>query len=455
MHLVGNALNGYYLPNLLELADSEALESIILAVAYVTELDDVFDLAKRRSVPLSLYCLADGQGFPKASVIKRFVSGAPPSWQAYLTRAFYHPKILWFRGVGAYIGSANLTDRARWNNLECGVWFDQAELDSEGWSDQLGSMVEVIRGRSVAATAEHVDILIALSRKRSRLNKAQADFNKEVEEELRNVPGGESPEDPTAGRRGGGAARAKFVQQWQQSLTILRKFAEKVGQSPLPTWIDPAAEPAILQDQATEWWYHHNVRTTGRSEAAIGELHDANKRDPDAVLTRLLDDWSRFDGGEKWQFFANTTPPELRALLSRESLQDLTVEKLSRITLLAHAPKTHARQMKNANLGLPATYQTDEEGRCELFARYLLQQETPAGKRVGEVLQYVIWGDSAEPDVAERIWFASNDPKWRLKHLGQNILGELVGYARPKDYPPRNGRVAKTLTALGYEGIIH
>lgn len=62
-------------------------------------------------------------------------------------------------------------------------------------------------------------------------------------------------------------------------------------------------------------------------------------------------------------------------------------------------------------------------------------------------------GDAQVSDCAERIWNAVYAPEWSLPHLGVNTLGELLGYARPDEFPPRNGRVSKTLYALGYDGI--
>lgn len=76
-------------------------------------------------------------------------------------------------------------------------------------------------------------------------------------------------------------------------------------------------------------------------------------------------------------------------------------------------------------------------------------------RTVQDVLEYVIWGDKAgsKQSVGERIWSAGHDAEWKLPHLGLHILGELVGYARPDEYPPRNNRVSKTLYALGFPGI--
>ena len=74
-------------------------------------------------------------------------------------------------------------------------------------------------------------------------------------------------------------------------------------------------------------------------------------------------------------------------------------------------------------------------------------------KTVGEVFEYVLWGDKRRSDCAERIWDACHVPEWRLPFIGVSIWGELLGYARPDEFPPRNNRVSKTLRALGFKGV--
>ena len=62
---------------------------------------------------------------------------------------------------------------------------------------------------------------------------------------------------------------------------------------------------------------------------------------------------------------------------------------------------------------------------------------------------------SGPANAAERLWIAANDSEWKIPRMGPHILGELIGYARPEEYPPRNNRVSKTLYALGFESITY
>ncbi len=48
-----------------------------------------------------------------------------------------HCKIIWWKGYGAYIGSANLTGRAWYSNIEAGVFYDENDLYNTGLIEQL------------------------------------------------------------------------------------------------------------------------------------------------------------------------------------------------------------------------------------------------------------------------------------------------------------------------------
>ncbi|HLK15198.1 MAG TPA: phospholipase D family protein [Fimbriimonadaceae bacterium] len=452
MDLIGNALNGHFLGTLVRRADAPSLKSIRLAVAYVTKMDDIFELAGKRSVPLTLYALADGD-FPSPSILRKFVESNRPSWQLHLTRDFYHPKIMWFVGIGAYLGSANLTDGGAVRNLECGVWLDETELARAGWDAQLEAMLSVIAARSTAATREHLRAFEGLKAEAGSFEAQRRKFRAAVDRALANIAGVEPPNDPTA-MRGGGAARKNFVQEWQNGLTILRKITEMFSTYPLPRWVRTDVPLSLVQDQATEAWYHENIRSTGESYDQIQKLHSANRADPDSATRAVFADWVKHADEERYGAWVNDHPLEVNRLLQPDELKRLDRSRLTRILSFTHASRTHARQIRNEDLGLPRGSETSMEERCDLYAKMLLASTSEGGKKVGEILDFVLWGDAAVADPAERIWAAISTSDWSIPHLGLNSLGEMIGYARPTAYPPRNGRVSKTLHALGYEGIV-
>lgn len=76
------------------------------------------------------------------------------------------------------------------------------------------------------------------------------------------------------------------------------------------------------------------------------------------------------------------------------------------------------------------------------------------GARVNELLRHVLYGGSNE-QLPDRLWLAVTDPKWKIDGLGISALGELVGWALPDRFPPRNGRTSKALRSLGYDVTVH
>ena len=64
-----------------------------------------------------------------------------------------------------------------------------------------------------------------------------------------------------------------------------------------------------------------------------------------------------------------------------------------------------------------------------------------------EVIDYVVWGSG---DLTRRLWDGCHEPVWKMPHIKTSILGEIIGWANPERFPPRNMRTSKGLRALGY-----
>jgi hypothetical protein len=58
-------------------------------------------------------------------------------------------------------------------------------------------------------------------------------------------------------------------------------------------------------------------------------------------------------------------------------------------------------------------------------------------------------------EVPDRIFAACFEEAKKIPHMGVSSLGEMAGWAMPDDFPPRNGRTSKALTALGFSVSIH
>jgi hypothetical protein len=221
-----------------------------------------------------------------------------------------------------------------------------------------------------------------------------------------------------------------------------------------PGWVNKDVPSEIVQDQATDYWWERHIRRNGHApaETMMREYHERNRASPEAAFDQALEEWVDFDASEDWKWFLNHAPTETHALLQRPTIQNLTEDQLTTIVLNTHAAREHARQARKSDLG-DVDEKSSREERCRLLARYWLQQEPASGRGVREVLGFVIWGEAIEPRIAARLWRAVQDPSWKIRRLGLSILGELIGYARPTEYPPRNSRASKTLFALGFDGI--
>ncbi|HIH5610687.1 TPA: hypothetical protein ACYSHF_004770 [Escherichia coli] len=77
-----------------------------------------------------------------------------------------------------------------------------------------------------------------------------------------------------------------------------------------------------------------------------------------------------------------------------------------------------------------------------------LRRRCREGVLAGRILlNYVVWGNGS---VSARLWNAIRSDDWAIPHIGLSSLGEIVGWARPDEFPPRNMQTSKGLWALGY-----
>ena len=80
-------------------------ESVIAAVAYVTDLSSHIESCWKVQKPLTLFARYDYSGPVSAPVLEWFLSkGAQDAnYELRLVADVFHPKVIWWRGVGVYI----------------------------------------------------------------------------------------------------------------------------------------------------------------------------------------------------------------------------------------------------------------------------------------------------------------------------------------------------------------
>ena len=150
----------------------------------------------------------------------------------------------------------------------------------------------------------------------------------------------------------------------------------------------------------------------------------------------------------------NVTAPYLKAALSPDGLREITAEKFQEICMGVHAIKDYSRRVANKAVALPeGTAYTVPQKVAALSAR-IWNDRSSAGDRLRKLLQHVLHDGPAEL-LPERLWQGVNDPRWKIDGLGISALGEIVGWALPEQFPPRNGRTSKALKSLGYDVMVH
>lgn len=150
----------------------------------------------------------------------------------------------------------------------------------------------------------------------------------------------------------------------------------------------------------------------------------------------------------------NTTVPFLQAALSPDGISEMTAEKFQEICIGVHAIKDYSRRVANKAVALPEGTPYSIPQKVAALSTRIWNDRSSEGGRVRDLLHYVLHGGPAEL-LPERLWQGVNDPKWKIDGLGISALGEIVGWALPEQFPPRNGRTSKALKSLGYDVTVH
>jgi len=181
----------------------------------------------------------------------------------------------------------------------------------------------------------------------------------------------------------------------------------------------------------------------------IERFHKPNARRLDDALREGAQFWAKLEAAPHGEDdFIAKEAPRMRALFARESLVAMDRERFVEAMSLVNAFRMHARQQKNAFFGLPTDHHESLLARARRLAEWLWGRQSAGDRSVRDVLEYLIWSDAGDMEV--RLWSCIRDPQWRIDHLGRSTLGEIVGWARPDRYPPRNNRANKALRALGH-----
>ncbi|MBY3168873.1 phospholipase D family protein [Rhizobium laguerreae] len=449
MELLLNGINGNYPLNIL-LKALKSTERVDAAVAYATENDLLFNWCWDNKIPLRYWGRFDEDVPVSIPVLTPFLLHKSGNYVCKLVRSF-HPKVIWWRGYGAYIGSANLTQPAWWGNVEAGVFISDDELSESGHDLQLEAMFEEIDRHAAPLTQELYNALVArnneLTRRKQNNRTADETFLKSTL-----VPFWEGLA-KISSRSAQETRRQAFLDEWHSTLQIIRNIGAKISTDKnRPSWVDKSAPLGAHADQFLH--AHYYQRTFDRGRADYQTHFTRNRKDTDAAEQEAIGWWRTLKSTQSEQTMLNETAPFLRTAFSDPRLSKLTEDEFVQVLSCIHAAREYARRAPNRFVGLSdgKSYKVPEK--IEALARYVYNSPSRGGPSVLATLQFVLH-DGNPAQVPHRLWDAMHDPKRKIELIGISTIGEIVGWALPDMYPPRNGRTSKALRSHGHNVTVH
>ena len=444
MRLITGPLNKQLLVNLLKENITDCTR-VRAAVAYAHKDNmKLFEACIQHLKPLEFYGRYDHSVPVDPEVLRWFLHTASPNYVCRLVPDILHSKVIWWVEAGAYIGSANLSDRAWISNIETGVFLTHEELVNHGMEAELLRFFEGVDDRSYPLNEEIYREQLRL--KNQRQNLEDLDYTEKRNfDKTRNLPKQEGLAFVEEKRVADQRLKA-FEKDWNETLQIMRNIAARVSATEVrPEWIEASVPPGVQADQFLHAYYYNIVKVGHKHP--YEEFFTNNSKNPELALKDILAWWK---AGDFDHSFEERTIYEwserLRELLAKDRILQLSQQEFVDLIFRVHAVRDHAIKQGNAFLGLPDAPQVADE-KVLRFASWLWLQKSKGGKSPLELIHYTVWGSG---EVARRLWNATRDENWSIPHIGLSSLGEIVGWARPNDFPPRNMRTSKGLRALGF-----
>lgn len=451
MQMILGQINGNYLRDITERAALET-EYVEAAVAYASDASLLFEWCWAQKIPLYYWGRYD-DGVPVGlTILEKFLSRRSPTFVCKLVR-HHHAKVIWWHGVGAYVGSANLSGKAWYNNIEAGFFFSEEELTANGFAEDLRKLFAEIDSVSSPLSDEVMTVLRHRQRDLNKRDAADADSAEStIESEAIHKWSGLTH---VSRRSAGEAARTEFLREWRETLQILRDIGAVVSRPEnRPPWLREDAPLGTQADQFLHAYYYN--RTMDGRRADWPAHYERNRLDPARALSEAVDWWrQQITPPSNEDRTLNEWAPLLQQRLSETSLRSLNEDEFIEVFERVHSIIEYARRVPNKVVGLPEDAGIHSMAvKIKALARHVYRARSDKGRSAVETLHYVLYG-GPQDDTPLRLWDAMHDPLWKIDRLGVSGLGELVGWALPDRFPPRNGRTSKALRALGQKVTIH
>lgn len=227
MKFVAGKLNSTYLESVIREHINDCSE-VIAIVAYC-DSTRLFDICKQAGKRVSFYGRLDAGVPVSSSVLTWFHNQQSPNYSCYLLRGGLHSKVIWLKGEGAYIGSANLTDNGWMTNIETGMFISESEFESHGLLDQLSPLVEAVHERSTPLSEEILSFITELEKRRTGLLAGEQNHSDWFKKNCKvpEVPSAVSVDRIKAENR----HKNDFLKEWNDTLGLLRTLAAYSSES--------------------------------------------------------------------------------------------------------------------------------------------------------------------------------------------------------------------------------
>ena len=446
MELIMGGVNGRYL-EYITVNNALDTEEVLAAVAYATDARLLFDWCWDNKIPLKYYGRLDDSVAVSTPILERFLRRKSPAFECRLVQ-HHHAKVIWWRGVGAYIGSANLTQHAWYKNIEVGCFLSEEEIEGEVAKD----LFDLFSALDKHATPLSEEVLQEMRKRVNAIHTSKPSPKSFWENpSFTKWSGLVHTDTKSANDR----HRETFLLEWYSTLQILRDIGKRVAQHEnRPAWIDESAPPGAQADQFLH--AHYYERTFDGRKSNYEAFFEKNKGRREESLLEAMQWWRKLpEAPSSEDQMLNITAPYLRAALAENRLGSMTYEEFHNICKSVHAIKDYARRVRNRAVGLPdsgARYTIPEK--VAALSKRIWNGRASNGARVCDLLQHVLYGGASE-QLPERLWQGVSGSEWKIERLGISAIGELVGWALPDRFPPRNGRTSKALKSLGYDVTVH
>lgn len=445
MKLIANGVNSQYFESILPQKGVE-VDGVLAAIAYGKDDTKFIKNCLDNHFRLDLWMRYDHTVPVAPMLLNKLLNNAKNNIFCKLIPDMLHAKIVWWKGYGAYVGSANLTSRAWYDNIETGVFFTDEELIDSDMLPQLEEYFDKLihLDEAIQLTSEIIKEQVELDKlRRATLGEHQED----VLTKARSIPEWKGLKNVDK-KRAVDKRKENFKKEWQGAISHIRNIAEQITVY-RPAWIEENIPVNWQVDQFLHAYYYNIVRQ-GDNTYPYEQEHQKNKANPQQALMKNLKWWKALSGppsNEDHTFYESA--PAIRDAFSKSKILNIDSDELCKVVEATHSTMNHVIKLSPGKLGKPEVSYLSKSERAPLFTELLLKQRNKKQQSILELLNYVLYGGKPE-NMWERIYDAGKTAEYQINNYGVNSIAEVAGWAQPETTPPRNTRTNKALRALGY-----